>query len=50
MKKLVLLGDSIRLIGYGTRLAEIMSDEYEVWITAHFLNAAARFEEMGVQP
>lgn len=31
MKKLVLLGDSIRLIGYGTRLAEIMSDEYEVW-------------------
>ncbi len=31
MKKLVLLGDSIRLIGYGNRLAEIMSDEYEVW-------------------
>lgn len=31
MKKLVLLGDSIRLIGYGARLAEIMSDEYEVW-------------------
>ena len=31
MKKLVLLGDSIRLIGYGTRLAEILSDEYEVW-------------------
>ena len=31
MKKLVLLGDSIRLIGYGTRLAEILKDEYEVW-------------------
>ena len=31
MKKLVLLGDSIRLIGYGSRLAEILSDEYEVW-------------------
>ena len=31
MKKLVLLGDSIRLIGYGTRLAELCSDEYEVW-------------------
>lgn len=31
MKKLVLLGDSIRLIGYGQRLAELLSDEYEVW-------------------
>jgi hypothetical protein len=31
MKKLVLLGDSIRLIGYGGRLAELLSDEYEVW-------------------
>ena len=31
MKKLVLLGDSIRLIGYGKRLAEMLSDEYEVW-------------------
>ena len=31
MKKLVLLGDSIRLIGYGARLAELLSDEYETW-------------------
>ena len=31
MKKLVLLGDSIRLAGYGKRLAELCSDEYEVW-------------------
>ena len=31
MKKIVLLGDSIRLIGYGERLAELLSDEYEVW-------------------
>ena len=31
MKKLVLLGDSIRLIGYGQRLAELLSDEFEVW-------------------
>ena len=31
MKKLVLLGDSIRLIGYGTKLPELLSDEYEVW-------------------
>ena len=31
MKKLVLLGDSIRLIGYGSRLAELLADEYETW-------------------
>ena len=31
MKKLVLLGDSIRLIGYGAKLAELLSDEYETW-------------------
>ena len=31
MKKIVLLGDSIRLIGYGERLAALLSDEYEVW-------------------
>ena len=31
MKKLVLLGDSIRLIGYGQSLAEKLSDKYEVW-------------------
>ena len=31
MKKLVLLGDSIRLIGYGEKLSELLSDEYEVW-------------------
>lgn len=31
MKKIVLLGDSIRLIGYGTKLPELLGDEYEVW-------------------
>jgi len=31
MKKIVLLGDSIRLIGYGKRVCELLSDNYEVW-------------------
>ena len=31
MKKLVLLGDSIRLIGYGARVAELLGDEFETW-------------------
>ena len=31
MKKLVLLGDSIRLIGYGARVAELLGDEYTTW-------------------
>lgn len=31
MKKIVLLGDSIRLMGYGTKLPEILGEEYEVW-------------------
>jgi hypothetical protein len=31
MKKVVLIGDSIRLIGYGTPVAERLSDEFEVW-------------------
>lgn len=31
MKKLVLLGDSIRLIGYGTKLPALAENEYEVW-------------------
>jgi hypothetical protein len=30
MKKVVLLGDSIRLWGYGTKLAEVLGDGYEV--------------------
>ena len=29
MKKVVLLGDSIRLIGYGQRCAELLADEFE---------------------
>ena len=32
MKKAVLLGDSIRLIGYGKRCAELLSDEYETFL------------------
>lgn len=31
MKKVVLIGDSIRLIGYGEPVAERLSDEFEVW-------------------
>ena len=31
MKKVVLLGDSIRLIGYGTKLPEITQGEFEIW-------------------
>ncbi len=31
MKKVTLLGDSIRLIGYGTRVPELLGDEYEVF-------------------
>ena len=30
-KKVVLLGDSIRLIGYGLHVPEMLGDEYEVW-------------------
>ena len=31
MKKVVLLGDSIRLLGYGNTVAQALSDEFEVW-------------------
>jgi len=31
MKKVVLLGDSIRLIGYGPYVQEELGDEYQVW-------------------
>ena len=31
MKKVVLIGDSIRMIGYGAPVAERLSPEYEVW-------------------
>ena len=31
MKKVVLLGDSIRLIGYGKKVPEMLGDEYSVW-------------------
>ncbi len=31
MKKIALLGDSIRLIGYGTKVPELLKDEYEVY-------------------
>ena len=30
-KKVVLLGDSIRQWGYGTRVPEMLGEEYEVW-------------------
>ena len=32
MKKAVLLGDSIRLLGYGKRCAELISDEFETFL------------------
>lgn len=31
MKKIALLGDSIRLSGYGPKVPEILGDEFEVW-------------------
>jgi len=31
MKKVVLLGDSIRLFGYGLKVPEFLGEEYEVW-------------------
>lgn len=31
MKKIALLGDSIRQIGYGTKVPEMLGPEYEVW-------------------
>lgn len=31
MKKVVLLGDSIRLMGYGARTAELLGEGYDVW-------------------
>ena len=31
MKKVVLLGDSIRLIGYGKRVEELLGDQCTVW-------------------
>lgn len=31
MKKIVLLGDSIRLIGYGKKVAELLGESYSVW-------------------
>lgn len=31
MKKVTLLGDSIRLIGYGKRAAELLAPDFEVW-------------------
>ena len=31
MKKVVLLGDSIRLIGYGKKVPEMLGEEYQVW-------------------
>ena len=31
MKKVVLLGDSIREIGYGTKVPELLKDEFTVW-------------------
>lgn len=31
MKKVVLLGDSIRLVGYGPRVPELLGSDYEVY-------------------
>lgn len=31
MKKLTLIGDSIRMIGYGTKVPELLKDEYEIF-------------------
>lgn len=31
MKKVTLLGDSIRMLGYGSKVRELLDGEYEVW-------------------
>ena len=31
MKKIVLLGDSIRQIGYGTKVPEMLGTDFSVW-------------------
>ena len=31
MKKVVLLGDSIRLMGYGNKVPELLGNDFEVW-------------------
>ncbi len=31
MKKIILLGDSIRLIGYGKKVPELLGENYKVW-------------------
>lgn len=31
MKKVILLGDSIRLLGYGTRVPALLGEDYTVW-------------------
>lgn len=31
MKKIILLGDSIRQIGYGTKVPALLGEDYEVW-------------------
>lgn len=31
MKKVVLLGDSIRMVGYGAKVAQALESEYNVW-------------------
>ena len=31
MKKVVLFGDSIRQIGYGNRVCELLGEDYTVW-------------------
>ena len=31
MKKIILLGDSIRHIGYGTKVPALLGEDYEVW-------------------
>ena len=41
MKKVTLLGDSIRQIGYGTKVPEMLGDEYEVC-----LNNNATFDKL----
>ena len=31
MKKIALLGDSIRQIGYGSKVVELLGEDYDVW-------------------
>ncbi len=42
MKKVVLLGDSIRLLGYGETVARELAGEYEIWHNCRYAKYTMR--------